>query len=879
MVRNESLTELVWSATNKTSEPMLSYDSTGRVYEYQPGERVVLPKQVEAFEAIEQNEATLFGGAVGGGKSVWLRWALIKKLIQWAKEGHYDVRVGLFCETFKALTQRQINPSRRQFPSWLGTFNKSEFTFTLKPEFGGGMIEYCNLDDTKKYLSNEWAMAAFDEITRTTEEVYMDIVGRCRWPGIEHCPIIAATNPGGVGHCVPYGEVLTPSGWKDIRDFSVSDPVMTVTPDGTLVESIVEQVHRSHYSGKMARVNVQGLTMECTPNHRVAKAGGVRRGKNTRDKISDKFSLVEFQELPGQTTILRSVNFDKRVSIDRFFLPLPYRNFKGKHKQPNHLYMHDFTALLGWFLSEGHTNERDKAFTISQMKPNYRKEIKELLDNCGFVYSVDKNGYTIYSRAWYEYFRQFGKSRQKFIPTWAKQLPCHQLYPLFESLVKGDGHIVTKASGQYYTISKRLADDVSEVAFRLGYIVSVNKRRRYNREGESYCINYKRTKSGGTEILTGHHKYNVNTKTKRKSDVSYNDFDGEVFCIGVPDTHSFVIRQNGSIWISGNSWVQRKFVNPKTRIQAEYHDDLKIWSKPYGFIQSLPRDNPLLPKSYWVKLKQLPTKRYNALVLGDWSVFEGQFFHIEEKAHIVTPFRIPHSWLKFRAIDHGWAHPTVCLWGAVDPATGIGYIYREHSFAGKTPTWHKKQIYEAGLKENNGFGYDEQYILTVGDPKMFATDGSVDRNKTPAEIYNLDDDGIGSFFMTEADNSRQPGWDALREMLDFTVEYMDVEGQRKTIITKLPKVRFFNTCSNLVSSLQGLVHDEKNVEDAYKTKGNYGPGEGDDEAETLRYWVMTAMRGEFSPEYGEDPDQYNPMRLLLDREQDPMKGASIWAID
>lgn len=527
MVRSESLAELVWSATNKTSEPMLSYDSTGRVYEYQPGERVILPKQVEAFEAIEQNEATLFGGAVGGGKSVWLRWALIKKLIQWAKEGHYDVRVGLFCETFKALTQRQINPSRRQFPSWLGTFNKSEFTFTLKPEFGGGMIEYCNLDDTKKYLSNEWAMAAFDEITRTTEEVYMDIVGRCRWPGIEHCPIIAATNPGGIGH----------------------------------------------------------------------------------------------------------------------------------------------------------------------------------------------------------------------------------------------------------------------------------------------------------------------------------------------------------------QWVNRKFVNPKTRIQAEYHEDLKIWSKPYGFIQSLPRDNPLLPKSYWVKLKQLPTKRYNALVLGDWSVFEGQFFHIEEKVHIVTPFRIPSSWLKFRAIDHGWAHPTVCLWGAVDPATGFGYIYREHSFAGKTPTWHKKQIYEAGLKENNGFGYDEQYILTVGDPKMFATDGSVDRNKTPAEIYNLDDDGVGSFFMTEADNSRQPGWDALREMLDFSVEYIDVDGQRKTIVTKLPHVRFFNTCGNLVSSLQGLVHDEKNVEDAYKTKGNYGPGEGDDEAETLRYWVMTAMRGEFSPEYGEDPDQYNPMRLLLDREQDPMKGASIWAID
>ena len=51
----------------------------------------------------------------------------------------------------------------------------------------------------------------------------------------------------------------------------------SVDPDGRLVESIVDQVHAAPWSGDMVHVRARGMHMEMTPNHRVAKLGGVRR--------------------------------------------------------------------------------------------------------------------------------------------------------------------------------------------------------------------------------------------------------------------------------------------------------------------------------------------------------------------------------------------------------------------------------------------------------------------------------------------------------------------------------------------------------------------------------------------------------------------------
>lgn len=174
------------------------------------------PKQKEFFDATRTHEYTLFGGAAGPGKSYALRWWLVDLLLKWAKQGIYHVRVGLFCEDYPSLRDRHLSKVESEFPAWLGTLNKSEHEFRLRPRYGGGVVAFRNLDRPAKYQSVEFAAIAVDELTMNQRETFDVLRARKRWPGISYSPFAAATNPGGVGH------VWVKQLWVD-RDFSGDD--------------------------------------------------------------------------------------------------------------------------------------------------------------------------------------------------------------------------------------------------------------------------------------------------------------------------------------------------------------------------------------------------------------------------------------------------------------------------------------------------------------------------------------------------------------------------------------------------------------------------------------------------------------------------------
>lgn len=543
---------------------------------------------------------------------------------------------------------------------WNG--NEHEWTFPsgAKVKFGFIGADVAMGVTKFRYQGMRVQTVCWDELTAQTPDDYSYLFSRLDRPNCEqHRPggigefnrecqacreaeqlatvplrVRAATNPGGVGACIPHGDVLTPTGWIRIQDLRVGDRVYTVNPNGDLIETTVAQTHASHYTGKLVKVRARGLKIDCTPDHAIAKRLGKRFGKNTREKTSDRFSLVTFGELPGQATILRSVSWSSQSELATF-APPEVKTRARRLVQPAELSGDLYLSLLGWHLSEGCCVDRDKAFAISQKKPRTRAKLKAFLQSCGFKFTWTKEGAIVYAPDWWGHFKQFGLCDQKFVPTHIKTLSARQLAILFDSLMDGDGHTTNlNKSGHYYTTSPRLADDVCEIAVKLGYVVNVTSRQRILWDKRSYDVAFKTVNSGGTELLTGQHVYKVLSKTKRRSDVQMVDYDGPVYCIGIDNTHSFVVRQNGSIWVSGNSWVKNHF-------QIRRNDD-GTWSghnPEAAFVPAYVQDNPSVDQeAYIANLNRMTDKvTRDQLLKGDWGISEEG--------------RFKQSWLRYYTID------------------------------------------------------------------------------------------------------------------------------------------------------------------------------------------------------------------------------------
>lgn len=155
-----------------------------------------LPKQKDAQEASKRFKFVLYGGSLGSGKSYWLRWMMVYWLMKFhAKYGLKGIRVGLFCEDYTSLNDRHLSKVKYEFPVWLGTYNQQFHEFTLKAEYGSGVIAFRNLDDPEKYLSVEFAVIAVDEINRNPIVTFRELRKRLRWPGIKDVKFLAACNP------------------------------------------------------------------------------------------------------------------------------------------------------------------------------------------------------------------------------------------------------------------------------------------------------------------------------------------------------------------------------------------------------------------------------------------------------------------------------------------------------------------------------------------------------------------------------------------------------------------------------------------------------------------------------------------------------------
>lgn len=164
------------------------------------------PKQLEAWHALFTPECKylLYGGAMHGGKSYFLRWAALGLAMYYAAETKSaGTPVGLFSEDYPTLKDRQLSKMVHEFPPELGELKSSQeegLCYFIHPKYGGGRILLRNLDDPSKYMSTEFAAILVEELTKNPLETFQNLRTRLRYPGIKDVRFVGATNPGGVGH-------------------------------------------------------------------------------------------------------------------------------------------------------------------------------------------------------------------------------------------------------------------------------------------------------------------------------------------------------------------------------------------------------------------------------------------------------------------------------------------------------------------------------------------------------------------------------------------------------------------------------------------------------------------------------------------------------
>lgn len=249
----------------------------------------------------------------------------------------------------------------------------------------------------------------------------------------------------------------------------------------------------------------------------------------------------------------------------------------------------------------------------------------------------------------------------------------------------------------------------------------------------------------------------------------------------------------------GHQWVKERFVDIGAPNQIHKVKNETGTESTRIFIPSFVTDNRFLMEldpDYEKRLDALPEKERKALREGNWDIFDGQYFtEFDRKIHVVEPFEIPEEWDRYRTIDYG-LDMLACLWVAVD-TEGNEYVYKE--------------LYESNLIISAA----AQRIIEVnGDDKIKCTYAPPDlwnrRNDTGKSAYDIfRENGV---ILRRSANNRIQGWYAVAEHL----KVFEIKDEQTGEMKKTAKLKFFNTCLNILRTLPVIQHDEKNPNDVAK---------------------------------------------------------------
>jgi len=353
----------------------------------------------------------------------------------------------------------------------------------------------------------------------------------------------------GEGPCVSSDtEVLTRRGFIKFPLVTMEDEIASVNPDTHEIEYCKpNQILKFNVEGDMYHFKKSNLDHYVTPNHRCF----------VKHVNADKFDITLAENIKS------GYHFKCSVAPFKGDNPETITIGSKKYLYPEYL---TFAAL---YLSEGSVeyNKSGSAYglRISQTKihkkglnpffDSVEKAVKAFYPEAVYnQYGDDVRGYKgrfeINNQDLANHFKDtYGVgSSSKFIPDFIKNLSGDLLEYMLKGFFYGDGGLLNKdcntGSFEVTTVSKKLADDMQEIAFKCGKATKITCRKRKEPRKDLYrvCIYNKNIRRFGLEPLVV------------KKDIKVNYYEGDVYSFDLPPNRLYVSRRNGLITITGNTY-------------------------------------------------------------------------------------------------------------------------------------------------------------------------------------------------------------------------------------------------------------------------------------------------------------------------------------
>jgi dTDP-D-glucose 4,6-dehydratase len=340
--------------------------------------------------------------------------------------------------------------------------------------------------------------------------------------------------------------VMTSAGLKGCDDLRFGDQVWTLDADENLVLETVQRTVRMPGDGQMIRIQGTGISQLVTRNHRMM----IRRpvGNPRRWQKIEEVTAESLLTLKGRVRVPRTGIWSG--SADPVFRPYEHMSppvsrgssTGGRGWQPAFLPQEmpteQMAALFGWYISEGCLAQNTVRFGAATRQQ--QDEIASLLQGLGGREPyVNGRALCIAHGHLAELLALAGTgSRSKAIPQFIRELDTKYLQVFFDTMIAGDGSRYG-AGAVYYTISRRLAEQMCEVGMKLGYSARISVRETWNPAKTVISQSYiTRLTPNGGEV--------------EARNVSEEDYDGDVWCLSVPSGRVFVER-DGVISLSGQT--------------------------------------------------------------------------------------------------------------------------------------------------------------------------------------------------------------------------------------------------------------------------------------------------------------------------------------